>query len=105
MDGIEQLYSLRRPVETQHFLEANADLIPLLEDAHVHLKKYFKDAEIFLEVVADPDVADERQLVIFISVEQNPEEAARALDRFDEDWWFDTMEKVGDTLCITLEFR
>ena len=102
--SLEQLYAFRKPTETLHFLEANPFLVPLLQEAYANIRKYFPYSEIFLEVVTDPE-AFEKQLVVFISVEQNPEEASQALDQLDENWWLDAMERAEDKLCITLEFR
>ena len=102
---LEQLYVFRKPAETLHFLEANPFLVQLLQEAYANIRKYFPYSQIFLEVVTDPDAFDEKQLVVFIAVEQNPEEASQALDQLDENWWLDAMERAQDKLCITLEFR
>jgi|GEM_PF-608970 hypothetical protein len=102
---LEQLYAFRKPTETLHFLEANPFLVPLLQEAYANIRKYFPYSELFLEVITDPEAIDEKQLVVFIAVEQNPDEASQALDQLDENWWLDAMERVQDKLCITLEFR
>lgn len=102
---LEQLYVFRKPMETRNFLEMNPFLAPLLEEAYTNIRKYFPYSEIFLEVVSDPETVDEEQLVVFIAVDQNPDEASQALSRFDEDWWLVAMEQAQDKLCVTLEFR
>ena len=103
--SLEQLYSFRKPEETLRFLEENPFLAPLLEEAYIHIREYFLHEKVFLEVVADPEAVGEKQLVVFIVVEQKPNEASQALDDLDEDWWLDAMERAQDKLCITLEFR
>lgn len=102
---LEQLYSFRKTTETLHFLEKNSFLVPLLRDAYYNIHNYFPYSELFLEVVADPEAADEKQLVVFIAVKHKRSDASLALDQLDEDWWLDAMERAQDKLCITLEFQ
>jgi hypothetical protein len=79
--------------------------IPLLREAYTHIRKYFLSSKLFLEVVADPEAKDEEQLVVFIAANHDPDEASEALNRLDEDWWLDAMERAQDKLSITLEFQ
>ncbi len=102
---LEQVYHFRKPVEVSLFLEMNPFLIPLLEEAYDHIRKYFPSSNLFLEVIADPEVIDERQLIIFIDANHGLDEASEALDRLDKDWWLDVMERAQEKLCITLEFQ
>jgi hypothetical protein len=102
---LEQLFDIRKPTEVTHFLEENPFLTPLLREAYSHLRKYFQSSKLFLEVVADPELIDEEQLVVFIAVNHDPDEASEALNRLDKDWWLDAMERAQDKLTITLEFQ
>ncbi len=94
----------RKPTEVSHFLEVNPLLIPLLREAFTLIRKYFPSSKLILEAVADPEAIDEEQLVVFIAATHDPDEASEALNRLDEDWWLDAMERAQDKLCITLEF-
>ncbi len=102
---LKQLYLFRNVEEVQNFLEANSFLVSLLKEGYSHIKKYFPYSRVFLEVVTDPEAFDEKQLVAFIVVEQDSDDASEALDQLDEDWWLDAMERAQDKLCVTLEFR
>lgn len=102
---LEQLYNFRKPAEVSRFLEVNPFLIPLLREAYTHIRKYFPSSKLILEAVADPEAIDEEQLVVFIAANHDPDEASEALNRLDEDWWLDAMERAQDKLCITLEFQ
>jgi hypothetical protein len=102
---LEQLYDFRKPTEVTHFLEVNPFLVPLLREAYTHIRKYFLSSKHFLEVVTDPEAIDEEQLVVFIAVNHDPEEASEALNQLDEHWWLDAVERARDKLCITLEFQ
>jgi len=101
---LEQLYIFREKAEILHFLEAKKFLLPLLEDAYTTIRSYFPASDLLLEVVIDPEITHERQLVIFIAIKENAEEASEALDKLDEDWWMGNMDRAQGSLCITLEF-
>ena len=101
---LEQVYIFREKVEILQFLEERQFLIPLIKDAYTNIRNYFPVSDLFLEVVIDPEIANERQLVIFIAIKENAEGASEALDKLDEDWWMDTMDRAQGSLCITLEF-
>ncbi len=102
--NIENLYIFRDADEVTSFLEENPFLLPLLVESYPYIKKHFPDADVFLEVVHDPEIIGYTQLVAFIAVKQTAEEASQALDRLDEEWDPDAMERTEDKLCITLEF-
>jgi hypothetical protein len=86
------------------FLETHQYLVPLLIEAHGHIRKYFPTADIFLKYVVDPEVADEKQLAIYINTDQDVDEAHDVLERFDHDWWLDASDQADDDLYINLEF-
>ncbi len=102
--NIENLYIFRDANEVTSFLEENPFLIPLLVESYPYIKKHFPEANVFLEVVHDPEIIGYTQLVAFIAVKQTAEEASQALDRLDEEWDPDAMERAADKFCITLEF-
>jgi len=102
--NIENLYIFRDVGEVKSFLEENPFLLPLLVESYPYIKRHFPDADVFLEVVHDPEIIGYTQLVAFIAVKQTAEEASQALDRLDEEWDPDAMGRTEDKLCITLEF-
>lgn len=57
-----------------------------------------------LEVVTDPEIMGQRDLVAFILVEQSAEEACETLDRLDKDWWLDALDRAEDHFHIALEY-
>lgn len=101
---LEQLYVFREKSGILHFLEKKQILLSLLEDTYINIRSYFPTSDLFLEVVIDPEIPNERQLVIFIAIKENAEEASEALDKLDENWWMDNMDRAQGSLCITLEF-
>jgi hypothetical protein len=105
VQSLEHVYTFRKSSEVSYFLEEHPFLTPLLREAYSHIRKYFPSSTLFLEVVADPEARDEEQLVVFVAVNQDPDEASKALDQFDKDWWLDALERARDKLTITLEFQ
>ena len=99
---IEQLYRLRNPEEVWRFLETHQYLVPLLIEAHDHIRKYFPTADLVLEYAADPEVAGEEQLLLFIAIEQDVDRAHEAMKQFSHDWWFNAGDQADDDLCIVL---
>jgi hypothetical protein len=103
--SIENLYIFREANEVRSFLKENPFLIPLLQEARMHIKRYFPDSDVVLEVVTDPEIMGEKDLVAFIVVELTADEACDILDRLDEEWWLDASDRAQDLLCITLEYK
>lgn len=104
--NLEHLYTFREPAEVIQFLENHRFLIPLLGEAHVQLKNYFgPSAQIFLEVVVDPEVEDDRELVAFVHTDLSADEAFERLRQFDRDWWLDASVEAQGALSIHVEFQ
>ncbi|MCI0692184.1 hypothetical protein L0337_09300 [candidate division KSB1 bacterium] len=61
--------------------------------------------EVVLEVVADPEADDDRELFTFIRTSLPPQEALEKLDQLDENWWLDAGDQADGKLCIHLEFK
>lgn len=102
---LERLYTFRQRAEVLWFLERYPFLAPLLLEAYEEIGYYFPCTQVFLEVVADPEAIDDYQLVISIATNLAPDEAVNRLERFDEDWWLDTLDWAQGKLCINVEFR
>jgi hypothetical protein len=79
-------------------------LVSFLIEAHGHIRKYFPIANLFLEYAADPEVADEEQLIVSIAAEQDIEDILDALNQLDHDWWFEANSQADDDVCITVEY-
>ena len=103
--NIDKLYIFREATEVTSFLEENPFLIPLLQEAYMHIKRHLPHSDVVLEVVTDPEIMGQKDLVVFIVVEGKAEEASEALDRLDEEWWLNALERAEDKLHIALEFK
>jgi hypothetical protein len=105
LEGLDRLYSLRKPIQVRKFLSEHAFLVPLLVAAHDVTTRYFAPLSLVLDVIADPETIDDQQLVLFVAVQLKPAEAFTRLQRFDDEWWLDAMDDAQGHLCISLEFR
>lgn len=102
---LEQLYVFRKRMEVLRFLDVHPFLVPLLLEAYTKIGKYFGPyPQVFLEVISDPEATDDRQLFAFIGTRLSPDEALDGLERFDEEWWLDTLDEAQGELCIDVEF-
>jgi hypothetical protein len=93
-----------RDREVTGFLKRNHFLIPLLFEAHDEIKKRFENAALFLEVIADPDASDDRELYALVATHLPPEAALEELERLDQEWWLAAMDRARGKLCIDIEF-
>ena len=102
---LDQLYELRDRTAVAGFLRMNPGLATLLLAARDAIDRHFGPGQtVALEVVSDPETADDQQLVAWIQTALDAPEADRKLGALDRAWWFDALAASGGRLCITLEF-
>lgn len=104
LESLEKLYSWRGKTEILEFLEINDFLIPILLEAPDKICHYFPDAELFLELVTDPETVDDAMLELAICMNLNPDEAVDKLNQFQDDWWLNLSDKIRQPLCPILEY-
>lgn len=105
LTSLAQNYAFRRPSEVYDFLNDNVSLLPLLQEANREIRDYFPEENLILEVVADPEVDNIKELVVFIQTTINPDEALNKLEMLDENWWLDASLETFGKICIHLEFQ
>lgn len=84
-------------------LEENPYLISLLLEALIPLQAYLPGASLFLEVVNDPDALKGDELIVTARRDWTVEEALDALDKFDDAWWLDNIQRAAGNVTITVE--
>lgn len=106
LEALEQSFTLRDRSEVIKFLENNPSLFSVLQEAHKQIRKYFRRSpQIVLEVVSDPEIAEEQELAIFIRTNLPPSEASKKLGQLDEKWWLDISLDARKKICIDVEFE
>ena len=105
---LEKFYvfrNLRNRSEVIKFVVDNSFLLHPLCEACEQIRNCFgNSAQVVLEVVTDPEFADDQELVIFIRTDLSPDEAFEKLEQIDDEWWLDVPPNVREKLCIDVEF-
>lgn len=106
---IESLFDLpqdqRGAATTAILAGLEPSLLDWLVRSHAVLIAYFgSNAKFVLEAVDDPDVTGATNLVVYIMTRLAIDEAKRKLDAFDNDWFFDQIDMVGNKIFFNLAF-
>ncbi len=91
------------PSSVSSFLQAHQELISLLNEAYKELRKYFSSEDLKLELVTDPEIAEDR-LFVYIFTSLSVTDALRKLDEFDEQWWLEQLDRANSLLNFNLRF-
>ncbi|NOX63892.1 MAG: hypothetical protein GXP42_18400 [Chloroflexi bacterium] len=102
---LEERYSFRNASAVSAYLSRHPTLTDLLSDSYEHLRDIFgSEPEFVLEVVRDPEALHpEDYLFVNIRTSMPVDEAIERLDRFDEIWYLDQIEKFGNLINFSLE--
>jgi len=100
-----EFYYFRDMPPVRRFLRAHPQLTEVLLEAHAHLQKCFgPDPQVALEVVSDPEAEGPDELLAYILTSLPADEALARLDRLDEEWFLDQLDRVGTFFNFNLEF-
>lgn len=103
--ALEQIYPLRNAAAVRRFLRTYPQLHEILLEAHTHLERYFgPNPQVTLEVVSDPEVEGLEELFAYIHTRLPVAEALVQLDKLDEEWFLDQLDRVGGRFNFNLEF-
>jgi hypothetical protein len=97
-------YILPQPSSVGSFIQEHKELVSLLTEAFKELRKYFPTEDFKLQLVSDPEIAGEQQLFVYISTSLSVTDALKKLDKFDEKWWLDRIDRANGLLNFNLRF-
>ncbi|MCU0240547.1 MAG: hypothetical protein MUC29_13990 [Pyrinomonadaceae bacterium] len=98
-------YIIKNPKEVGEFVSENLYLLDLLEEVPSRIYNYFGDNQkLALRVSHEPEFPNSSELWVDILTKLPATEATTLLDKFDEEWWLDNLERTNYKLNITLEF-
>ncbi len=101
--NLHELFEYRNRDKVDLYLQSHPELSSFLEESHGYLVKHFgAAAKLALEVVRDPE-AEQQQLFVYIKTAAPTDEALKRLGRFDEEWFLNHLDRVGDHLNFNLE--
>lgn len=101
---LEEVFVLREPELIRRFLRKHAFLVGLLKQARVKLQRYFGAAAPLVLRLAQYPEENASELLLLIQTSLSASEALPLLDRFDEEWWLETLPKAQCKLTIKLEY-
>lgn len=103
LNDLGNFYEYRGKAQVSAYLLTHPDLIDFLKDSYFQLRKCFGlDASYVLEVVTDPE-SNHPTLFGYIRTGLPIDEAQAKLDEFDDEWFLDRIEQVGNYLNFNLE--
>lgn len=105
LQQLEEIYSLRNAATVRRFLHAYPQLVEVLLEAHGYLQKYFgPEPQVTLKVVSDPEGEGVEELFAYILTPLPVDEALARLDKLDEEWFLDQLDRVDGRFNFNLEF-
>lgn len=102
---LEAKYIFKDKEEVSDFITTNPHLEPLLIDALNPIMTIFPDSPLNLSVFHDPESPTGDHLVLGISTKMRAREALKELDKIDESWWGENIERAKGMLSIELEYK
>ena len=101
---LEEQY-LFRDAQVRRFLQTYPHLTGVLLEAVPYLKKHFGPSpRVELEVIRDPEIGPTGEMIAYILTPLSVDEAQARLDRLDDEWLLDEMDRVDGLLSFSLEF-
>jgi hypothetical protein len=99
------IYEFRDFRAITSFLRQNSRLLPLLLEVYGQVRLRFgSDSRLALERFTDPEADSDHGLVVIIGVNLTPEQAQKAMDDFDMEWWLDALPRAEHRLTIVVEY-
>ena len=103
-DELRQVYSFRDATAVVRFLRVRPSLVGVLLEAQSQLESHFgANPQVVLEVVSDPE-GERDELFAYVRTSASVDESLARLDRFDEDWFLDQLDRVNGRLNFDLEY-
>jgi len=102
---LDEIYSTRDARTVHGFLRTHLQLVDVLLEASPYLDKHFgPNPHVVLEVLSDPEVEGADELIARIFTSLPVEEAMARLDRLDEEWFLDQLDRVSGMFNLNLAF-
>lgn len=101
---IEDSFVIPDKNEVRRFLLEHPNLIEtVIHSRHFICEHFGPVLHITLKVVRDPEMPGHEQLIAYVSADLNAEELLNCLDNFDDVWFVNQTEIIGDIYIVTIE--
>ncbi|OGF56907.1 MAG: hypothetical protein A2Z21_07335 [Candidatus Fraserbacteria bacterium RBG_16_55_9] len=102
---LNNLYEFVKKPEVDAYLQRYKFLERILAEAAAEIREAFGFAiNLSLEVRYDPEAPDEAALFAYIHTDLPPDEALEKLDRFDQEWLLDQLDRIDGKLNFNLKY-
>jgi len=99
------LYEFRDFHSITSILHQNRGLVPLLLEVYGQVcLRFGSESRLALELFTDPEADSDQGLVVIIRAHLTPEQAQKAMDDFDMEWWLDALPRAEHRLTIVVEY-
>lgn len=101
---LRKLYEFRGGLAVERFLRDNPSLNGLLLEAYEEIREHFDvGTRAALEIVADPEAQEDRQLFVVIRTKFPPKVARALLAELDRDWWLGALPRTQGKMELVTE--
>lgn len=102
---LDSKYRISNFEEVKTFLSKNRFLIPLLEEIPNKIYEYYgNDQEISLELLYEPDFPLSSKLWVTVLTKKSAEDARSIMDKIDNDWWLENIDRANCKLNIGIDY-
>lgn len=105
LHDVERLYALEHPEEVRAFLHKRPQLIDLLLEARSPIERYFGEtATAHLKLSVDHDSESEEGDILYAIIHSalSLDQALKALDTFEWQWWLDRIPRANGSLTFDI---
>jgi len=103
ISALNSYFDYRGKSQVKDYLKSYPALIVFLQDSYKYLVKIFgQTTRYVLELATDPE-HDHQTLFVYIRTPLSVGEAQARLDAFDDQWFLDHVDEIGDRLNFNLE--
>lgn len=82
-------------------LSATPELLELISDVATQVPKVFGEGkQMFLWYLQDPEYPSDFNIILYVRCEGDLSTALSLLDRFEDDWWLDNMNRAQGNLIV-----
>jgi len=104
LTGCSQI-SYRNPEKVEGYLLSYPEITDFLSESWSRLEKHFgKDVRVVLEVISHPGEHPYEELVGWIQSMDQIEVGLDKLEKFEEEWLTEQLQKVGNVFNFNIEF-
>ena len=104
LKSLEKIYDFDRVSKIESFLNNNREVIELLQQAHIQIRRCFSQENLFLSLKKGEEYRTGGELILNIETKKDVETALNLFDKFEHNWWAEMWIKTNSKLSINVTF-